>query len=148
MSFKIEDHPGILLKKAARLFEQVANKKLSTLGVTHAQTIILIRLWERDGQNQMELTSSAGLDQSTVVRLLDRMERDELIERIRNKDDRRVYNFYLTPAAKKVCKKLEGHSYAMTEIAHESLSNKDIEKLTQLITAISNNLECFLGNKS
>lgn len=146
MSFKLEDHPGILLKKAARLFEQVANKNLSTLGVTHAQTIILIRLWEKDGQNQMELATSAGLDQSTVVRLLDRMERDGLIKRIRNKDDRRVYNFYLTSAAKKVCRKLEDHSHTMTEIAHESLSTKDIEKLIQLITTIASNLERFLEN--
>ncbi len=146
MSFKIEDHPGILLKKAARLFEQVANKSLDILGVTHAQTVILIRLWERDGQNQMELANSAGLDQSTVVRLLDRMERDELIKRIRNKDDRRVYNFYLTLAAKKVCRKLEGHSNAMTEIAHESLSKKDMEKFTQLIVTVVGNLERYLEN--
>lgn len=146
MSFKIEDHPGILLKKAARLFEQVANKKLNTLGVTHAQTIILVRLWEKDGQNQMELANSAGLDQSTVVRLLDRMERDELIKRIRNKDDRRVYNFYLMPAAKKACRKLEDHSNAMTVIAHESLSKKDMEKLTQLIVTVVGNLERYLDN--
>jgi MarR family transcriptional regulator for hemolysin len=146
MSFKIEDHPGILLKKAARLFEQVANKKLNTLGVTHAQTIILVRLWEKDGQNQMELANSAGLDQSTVVRLLDRMERDELIKRIRNKDDRRVYNFYLTPTAKKACRKLEDHSNAMTAIAHESLSKKDMEKLTQFIVTVVGNLERYLEN--
>ena len=144
MSFKIEDHPGILLKKTARLFEQVANKNLNTLGVTHAQTIILIQLWEKDGQNQMELANSAGLDQSTVVRLLDRMERDTLIKRIRNKNDRRIYNFYLTLSAKKICRKLEGHSHAMTEIAHESLSKKDIEKLTQIITIVAGNLQRFL----
>lgn len=147
MSFKLEEHPGILLKKAARLFEQVANKNLNTLGVTHAQTIILVRLWETDGQNQIELTKSAGLDQSTVVRLLDRMERDELITRVRNKDDRRVYNFYLTPQAKKICRKLEGHSHVMTKIAHESIPNKDIEKLTQIITIIVKNLQGFLEQK-
>ncbi len=144
MSYRIKDHPGILLKKAARLFEQVANKKLDTLGVTHAQTVILIRLWERDGQKQMELANSAGLDQSTVVRLLDRMERDELIKRIRNKDDRRVFNFHLTTKAKKVCQKLEVHSHAITEIAHQSLSKKDIEKLTRLMSTIVDNLQRFL----
>jgi DNA-binding MarR family transcriptional regulator len=144
MSYRIEDHPGILLKKAARLFEQVANRKLDTLGVTHAQTVILVRLHEKDGQNQMELTRSAGLDQSTVVRLLDRMEKDELIKRVRNKDDRRVFNFHLTAKAKKACQKLEVHSQAITDIAHESLSKKDIEKLNQLMSVIVNNLQGFL----
>ena len=148
MSYRIEDHPGILLKKAARLFEQVANKKLDTLGVTHAQTVILIRLWERDGKNQMELAKSAGLDQSTVVRLLDRMERDELIVRVQNKDDRRVFNFYLTEKAKKACQKLEAYSNSITEIAHESLSKKDIEKLTQLISTVVDNLQRCLEHLS
>ncbi|OGT49051.1 MAG: hypothetical protein A3E82_01375 [Gammaproteobacteria bacterium RIFCSPHIGHO2_12_FULL_38_11] len=145
MKFKIEDHPGILLKKAARLFEQVANKNLSELDVTHAQTVILVRLLEQDGQNQIELTKSAGLDQSTVVRLLDRMERDGLINRIRNKDDRRVYNFYLAKKAQKICQQLQGHSKVMTEIAHASISKKDMEKLKKLIITVIDNLEIFLG---
>lgn len=148
MTYRLEDHPGILLKKAARLLEQVANKKLNTLGVTHAQTVILIRLWEKDGLNQVELAQSAGLDQSTVVRLLDRMERDELLIRVRNESDRRVFNFYLTAKAKKACKKLAVHSSAITEIAHQSLTKKDIEKLNELISKIVDNLQNFLGRKS
>lgn len=78
------------------------------------------------------------------MRLLDRMERDELIHRIRNQDDRRVYNFYLTPKAKKIGRKLEARSQVITQIAHESISKKDIEKLKQLITAVIGNLEEFL----
>jgi len=144
MSFHIEDHIGVLIKKAARLFEQVANKDLDKLGVTYAQTIFLIRLWENDGQNQMELAKSAGLKQPTVVRLLDRMERDELVTRIRNKEDRRVFNFYLTPKAKKVCQKLEAHADTMNSIASESIPKKDIEKLNQLVSSVIENLQQFL----
>ncbi len=144
MTYRIKDHPGILLKKAARLFEQVANKKLNTLGVTHAQTVVLIRLWEKDGQSQVELAQSAGLDQSTVVRLLDRMERDELISRVRNEGDRRVFNFYLTTKAKKACKKLAEHSGAITEIAHQTLTKKDMDKLSELVGIIIKNLQEFL----
>jgi MarR family transcriptional regulator for hemolysin len=110
MPFKAVDHTGVLIKKAARLFEQVANKDLDKLGVTYAQTIFLIRLWEKDGQNQMELAKSAGLKQPTVVRTLDRMERDDLVKRVRNAEDRRVFNFYLTSKAKKACQKLEAQT--------------------------------------
>lgn len=141
---KIKDHPGILLKKVARLFEQVANKKLSNLGITHAQTVILIRLWETDGLSQAELTKSAGLDQSTVVRLLNRMEKDNLITRIQNTDDRRIYNFYLTEKAKKACRKLEKNSYEITSLAHESLLPKDLEKFNRILSVVEKNLEQFL----
>ena len=145
MPFRIEDHTGVLIKKAARLFEQVANKDLDKLGVTYAQTIFLIRLWEKDGQNQMELAKSAGLKQPTVVRLLDRMERDELIKRVRNKDDRRVFNFFLTAKAKKACMKLEEHADVMNKISSTSLPKKDIEKLNHLISHVIINLQNFLG---
>lgn len=146
MSFKIDEHTGILIKKAARLFEQVANKNLDKLGVTFAQTIFLVRLWEKDGQTQIELARSAGLKQPSVVRILDRMERDGLITRIRNKDDRRVFNFYLTEKAKKACRKLENHANAMHDIATLNIAKKDIEKLNNLVTHIINNLQNFLEN--
>ncbi|SRR5579883_914717 len=145
MPFRIEDHPGILLKKAARLFEQAANKNLNNLNITHAQTVILIRLWAKDGQSQIELANSAGLNQSTVVRLLDRMERDELIKRVHNKNDRRIFNFYLTPKAKNACEKLEKYSNTITEISHNTLSKDDIKKLNKFLSIIVNNLENFLG---
>ena len=145
MPFQTEDHTGILIKKAARLFEQVANQDLDKLGVTYAQTIFLIRLWENDGQSQIELAKSAGLKQPTVVRLLDRMERDELIKRVRNKDDRRIFNFYLTAKAKKVCPKLEGQVNVMNKISNKSLPKKEIEKLNELLGKVIENLQEFLA---
>jgi DNA-binding MarR family transcriptional regulator len=72
------------------------------------------------------------------------MERDELIKRIRNNDDRRVFNFYLTPKAKKACQKLEAHSNTMNSIAGDSIPKKDLEKLNQLVSRVIDNLERFL----
>lgn len=144
MVFKIDEHTGILIKKAARLFEQVANINLDKLGVTYSQTIFLVRLWEKDGQTQIELANSAGLKQPSVVRILDRMERDELITRVRNKDDRRVFNFYLTEKAKKACRKLEDHANEMHDTATLDIAKKDIEKLNKLLADIISNLQNFL----
>lgn len=144
MPFKIDEHTGILIKKAARLFEQVANKNLDSLGVTYAQTVFLVRLWEKDGQNQIELAKSAGLKQPSVVRILDRMERDDLITRVRNQDDRRVFNFYLTERAKEACKKLEDRANEMHSIATNDIAQKEIEQFNQLLTNIIGNLQNFL----
>lgn len=146
MPFKIDEHTGILIKKAARLFEQVANKNLDKLGITYSQTIFLVRLWEKDGQNQIELANSAGLKQPSVVRILDRMERDHLINRVRNLDDKRIYNFYLTEKAKKACRKLEDHANSMHELATLNIAKKDIEKLNNTVTNIISNLQKILKN--
>lgn len=144
MVFKIDEHTGILIKKAARFFEQVANRNLDKLGVTYSQTIFLVRLWEKDGQTQIELAKSAGLKQPSVVRILDRMERDNLITRIRNEEDRRVFNFYLTDKAKKACRKLEEHANEMHDVATVGITKKDIDKLNQSLSDIIGNLQHFL----
>ncbi|MGQ3889376.1 MarR family winged helix-turn-helix transcriptional regulator [Legionella sp. CNM-1927-20] len=146
MAFKIDEHTGILIKKAARLFEQVANIKLNELGVTYSQTIFLVRLWEKDGQTQIELAKSAGLKQPSVVRILDRMERDNLILRVRNKDDRRAFNFYLTEKAKKACHKLEEQANEMHSVATLNIKKENIEKVNHLLSAIINNLQIYLKN--
>lgn len=144
MRYKIDDHPGIMLKQIARLYEQVANACLKPLGITHAQSVILIRLWENEGFNQAELSKSASLDQSTVVRLLDRMEKDELIIRKKNPDDRRVFNFYLTTKSKKICQHLAEYSQTMTDIAHESFSENEFKQLKKLLIKIKMNIETHL----
>ncbi|HHF7364947.1 TPA: MarR family winged helix-turn-helix transcriptional regulator [Legionella bozemanae] len=147
MPFKIDEHTGILIKKAARLFEQVANKNLDELGVTYAQTVFLVRLWDQDGQNQIELARSAGLKQPSVVRILDRMERDDLITRVRNKEDRRVFNFYLTEKAKEACRKLEERANIMDDIATVNIAPNKVEQFNQILMNIIGNLQNFLENE-
>ncbi len=58
-----------------------------------------------------------------------------------NKDDRRVFNFYLTDKAKKACRKLEDHANEMHDVATVDIAKKDIEKLNQLLSNIMGNLQ-------
>ena len=144
MIFKLDEHTGVLIKKAARLFERVANMNLDELGVTYAQTIFLVRLWEKDGQNQTELTKSAGLKQPTVVRILERMERDKLVKRVQSKSDKRIYHFYLTEKAKKACKKLENEGVMMQAIATKSMKTDIVKNLNESLIVVINNLSSFI----
>lgn len=146
MSFQFRDTIGVSIKKAARLFEQFANNDLSKFGVTYAQTTLLVRLWDRDGQTQMELSRSSGLKQPSVVRLLDRMEKDELIKRTRNQNDGRSFNFFLTKKAKQICKKLELHALAMQEITTLEFTKEEIRTLAKLMDKVIKNLQFSLDH--
>lgn len=146
MAFNLNEHTGVLIKKAARLFERVSNMNLDELGVTYAQTIFLVRLWEQDGQNQVELTKSAGLKQPTVVRILDKMERDNLVTRVRNKNDKRSYHFYLTDKAKNACSKLEAQGATMQQISTSTLADNRVAQLNNDLLEVINNLQRFIEN--
>ncbi|HHT0593891.1 TPA: MarR family winged helix-turn-helix transcriptional regulator [Legionella anisa] len=146
MTFNLNEHTGVLIKKAARLFERVSNLNLEKLGVTYSQTIFLVRLWERDGQTQMELTKSAGLKQPTVVGILDKMERDQLVLRVRNEQDKRYYHFFLTEKAKKACRELEKQGMLMQNLSIGNLPDKEVKKLNENLLYIIENLERFIEN--
>jgi len=146
MTFHLNKHTGVLIKKAARLFERVANMNLEELGVTYSQTIFLVRLWEKDGQTQTELTKSSGLKQPTVVRILDRMERDQLIKRITNKLDKRSYHFFLTEKAKNACKKLEKQGMFMQSITMKEFKTNEINQINSQLLGIIQNLQLFIEN--
>ncbi len=144
MTFNLNEHTGVLIKKAARLFERVANINLEELGVTFTQTVFLVRLWEKDGQSQMQLTKSSGLKQPTVVGILDRMERDQLVIRIQNKEDKRSYQLFLTEKAKKACRQLEKQGMTMQNLATKQLQETVVSQLNQSLLTVIENLELFI----
>jgi len=58
----------------------------------------LMSLWREDGLKMIDLGRRAGLEPSTMTGLLDRMERDGLVERRADPADRRVLKIFLTEA--------------------------------------------------
>ena len=56
----------------------------------------LMSLWREDGLKMIDLGRRAGLEPSTMTGLLDRMERDGLVERRPDPADRRVLKIFLT----------------------------------------------------
>ena len=89
-------HSSTLIKKISRLLEKQANILLKPYDITHGYTYFLLALFEKDGQTQTQLQQTVGMDHSTIVRTLDRMARDGLIERRLSPSDRRAFEIYLT----------------------------------------------------
>lgn len=66
----------------------------------------LLSLWRSDGLRVVELARDASLETSTMTGLLDRMERDGLVIRTPDADDRRTLRIYLTHEGKRLQKSL------------------------------------------
>jgi MarR family transcriptional regulator, transcriptional regulator for hemolysin len=64
--------------------------------ITPEQWTVLKRLAENDGINQKELAIKAEKDQPTVTRILDILERKELISKQKNEEDRRSFILFIT----------------------------------------------------
>lgn len=73
---------------------------LTPYGLTYTQYITLLVLWEQDSLSVSELGNKLLLDSGTLTPLLKKLEKSQLIERVRNKDDERSVTVSLTERGK------------------------------------------------
>jgi MarR family transcriptional regulator for hemolysin len=91
---------GFLLKELSRRYVQRFEVRAREFSLNLAQCKVLARLEKNEGVSQARLAELAEVDAMTMVRILDRMEADGLLERRPDPADRRARCLYLTPKAK------------------------------------------------
>jgi DNA-binding MarR family transcriptional regulator len=92
---------------ASRLVVNAYRPLLDELGLTYPQYLVLLVLWENDGQSVGALGERLHLDTGTLTPLLKRMERQGLLARRRRGADDRVVENWLTGSAKALRKRAQ-----------------------------------------
>jgi MarR family transcriptional regulator for hemolysin len=90
---------------------------------------------------QSELAAHLSTTPVTVVKLIDRMERDGWVERQLSTEDRRVKLVVPTSQAKAIWSELTVHARAIVKQAHAGISKKEIEIVKKTLSKIRKNLE-------
>jgi MarR family transcriptional regulator for hemolysin len=91
---------GFLLKQVSRQFVLRFETHARDISLTLPQCKVLVLLEKNEGVSQARLAELAEVDAMTMVRILDRMESEGLLERRPDPLDRRARSLYLTPKAK------------------------------------------------
>ncbi|MFQ5797434.1 MAG: MarR family winged helix-turn-helix transcriptional regulator [Bacteroidota bacterium] len=94
--WKLDSSLGFLMTRTARSMKRALDARLLDQNLTATQYIVLARLWEEDGISLSELGERLYFDNPTLTGIVDRMERDGLLQRQRDEDDRRVVKVHLT----------------------------------------------------
>ena len=81
---------------------------LEALDLTYLQYIVMMVLWEQDGQTVKEIGRRLRLDSGTLTPLLKRLEAADLVRRQRASSDERQVNIYLTEKGKALYEKARG----------------------------------------
>ncbi|MDP7233841.1 MAG: MarR family transcriptional regulator [Alphaproteobacteria bacterium] len=126
---------------ASRLLVRSLSARLGPKGIGYGQYPVLMHLWQEDGLTQKELSNRVRIEAPTMVRTLDRMERDKLVVRKRSDADRRQIHIRLTAKGKALRSSLSSLSNQVDKVALSGLSKKDKEKLQALMGKVIKNLE-------
>jgi MarR family transcriptional regulator, organic hydroperoxide resistance regulator len=95
------------LYSASLAMTKVYKPFLDKLGLTYPQYLVMLVLWQQDGQLVKEIGEKLFLDSGTLTPLLKRLEAAELIVRTRDEEDERQVRITLTREGRALKKKAQ-----------------------------------------
>ena len=108
------------LVESSRLLRNYIDHRAKDRGTTRAQWIVLFRLREQEGLSQVDLADVLELQPISLVRLLDRLVGQGLLERHQDPKDRRANRLFLTASGRQfVVIAAGGHPSLHTRIGSE-----------------------------
>jgi DNA-binding MarR family transcriptional regulator len=131
---------SFLLHDAARLMRKRFEQNARDLGLTRAQYQALAYLSRQEGIHQGGLADMLDIEPITLVRILDKLEARDLIERRAHPTDRRIRLLYLTPKAHPILQSIREIGVLTRAEAFTGIPQADLERLERILTTMKANL--------
>jgi DNA-binding MarR family transcriptional regulator len=116
------------------------NFKQAGIEITIEQWSVLYHLWKEDGLSQQELCSRSFRDKPSITRLVDNLEKLELVKRVPSKEDRRINLVYLSETAQKLQQETLDMANQTLNQALDGVGNDDIEVCKAVLQKVYDNL--------
>jgi DNA-binding MarR family transcriptional regulator len=126
--FKKGELYSFVTGKASTAIARRLQKKFNNAGLnlTIEQWSVLYHLWKQEGMSQQELCNATFRDKPSITRLVDNLERLDLVKRVASENDRRINRIYLTRQALKL---QEQSMILAEETLNEALETVPVEKV-------------------
>lgn len=126
----------------ARRWRRAIDIHLAAAGLTDATWVPLVHLQESgDGMTQKALAALVGIDSSSLVRLLDILSREGLLERRADAADGRARRIYLTTAGRKRVAAIREQLLRAEEELLADLSDAEISAMLEHFERIEQRIE-------
>jgi len=139
--FQRETSFGYLVNLAARLFIRALDRRIGSHGLVHGQFPALLMVWERPGLTQTEIAAAVSVEQPTMANTLNRMERDGLVERRPDPDDRRRTLIFPAARALAIRDVVLAEAGAVNALAARGMTEADKAEAIRLLRWMIGNLK-------
>lgn len=119
---KLENQICFPIYAASRLIIREYQPFLVKLGITYPQYLVLMLLWEKNGQLVNDIAKKLLLNTNTITPLIKRLEKMSLLEKKRSSNDVRKIHVFLTHKGEE----LKAKCAAIPRALAESVSDKQI----------------------
>ena len=115
------------------------------LELTPEQWIVLVQLWQKDGQSQSALSELTLRDRPTMSRILDTMEKSGLVERVVDANDARSRLVKLTRHGRALEQKLVPVARQLVAGLEHGIADADLETTHRTLSRMLENLRARAG---
>ncbi|MBD3658467.1 MULTISPECIES: MarR family transcriptional regulator [Marinobacter] len=128
--------------RVTRRWRKLLDERLKDMGVTQARWTTMVYLQEGgEGLTQRELAGLMAIENPTLVRLLDSLEEQNLIERRPCQHDRRARRLFLTPSGESFMDDLNARAAQLRAEMLDGVTDDEIECALRVFRRIMENAE-------
>lgn len=141
--YNLEESLGYIIGRAGRGLGTRLNRNFAEAGfdVTCEQWSVLVNLWQKNGQSQQDLAGTTCKAKTSMTRLIDNMEKHNLVVRIPNKSDKRQKFIYLTKKGRDLQEKLVAIVHRTLEEAQKNIKARDIALCKKVLSHVYDNVK-------
>ena len=137
---------GFLIRDSMLLLHKLLRTHIGRHDISTAQWFLLRVLWEEEGLSQRELSERVNTTEPTTQSALLRMEKQGIIRRAKNPNDRRANRIYLTTKGRKLEAKMIPYAIAVVDVASRGLTGAEVATLKTLVNRVRANLKQEMGD--
>ncbi len=136
----MHENIGFQLSRLPRLWRAIIDERLAPLGLTQTRWVTLYHLWRLgDGQPQCDLARAIGVEAPSLVRTLDQLSEQGLVERCPCDQDRRTKRVYLTQEAAPLLERIDAVVREARGEMLAGLNDAEVAQLAELLSRIEDN---------
>jgi MarR family transcriptional regulator for hemolysin len=133
---------GFLVHDVSRLIKRRFERRARQMGlaITRQQAAVILNIAGNEGVSQAEVASWLGIEPIALVRMLDKLHEEGLVDRRAHPTDRRVRTLWLTPAARPVIERILAINEAIRREAFSGLPPRTRDALIDVLSQIKDKL--------
>jgi DNA-binding MarR family transcriptional regulator len=131
----------LLLKNTWQKLSRYYNQRLAEYDLTVPKALLLLEITPDSGKNPKALVKELVVENSSMTGLLDRLERQGLIERRPDPNDRRGVLIFLTQRGAVARETIKTLVEELDQKIHEVVAKDDIKTLRRVMTVISKQID-------
>jgi DNA-binding MarR family transcriptional regulator len=141
--FKRGELYSFITGKASTAIARRLQKKFNNAGlnITIEQWSVLYHLWKKDGISQQEICNATFRDKPSITRLVDNLEKLNLVKRVASENDRRINLIYLTKEAQQLQEETMAIANETLDEALEKVPSDKIDICKEVLQIVYDNLK-------